>query len=154
MAAATKEKGPFTLTPYIIVKGADAAIRFYEKVFGAKESFRLADPNGHVGHAELSIGDGQLMLADESPSFGALSPPTIGGTAVKLHIYVDDVDAVVKRAEAAGATVLRPVQDQFYGDRSGMIVDPFGHQWFIGTRKENVSPEEMSKRYKAMSDAS
>ena len=143
-------RGPFDLTPYIIVKGADAAIKFYEEVFGAKENYRLADPEGHVGHADLTIGDGQLMLADESPSFGALSPPTVGGTSVKLHLYVEDVDAVVKKAEAAGATVLRPVQDQFYGDRSGMIVDPFGHQWFVATRKEQVSPKEMSERYKAM----
>lgn len=147
------QKGPFNLTPYIIVKGADAAIKFYEKAFGARENYRLTGPDGHVGHADLSIGNGQLMLADESPSFGALSPPTIGGTAVKLHIYVEDVDAVVKRAEALGATVLRPVQDQFYGDRSGMIADPFGHQWFVGTRKETISPEEMSARYKAMMQA-
>ena len=150
MVTPVKEKGPFGLTPYIIVKGADAAIAFYEKAFGAKEQFRLADADGHLGHAELRIGDGLLMLADEAPSFGALSPPTIGGTAVKLHINVEDADAVVKRAEAAGATVLRPVQDQFYGERSGMIADPFGHQWFIGTRKEIVSPEEMSARYREM----
>ena len=104
----------------------------------------------HIGHAELILGDSRLYLADESPSFGALSPPTIGGTAVKLHIYVADVDAVVRRAEAAGATVLRPVQDQFYGDRSGMIADPFGHQWFVATRKEKVTPEEMRSRYVAM----
>src|SRR5580704_10974508 len=139
---ATTTKGPFNLTPYIIVKGADAAIAFYTKVFGAREKFRLADPKGHIGHAELAIGEGQIFLADEAPSFGALSPPTIGGTPIKLQIYVEDVDAVVKRAEKEGATVLRPVQDQFYGDRSGMIVDPFGHQWFVSTRKEAVSPEE------------
>lgn len=144
------ENGPFSLTPYIIVKGADAAIKFYERVFGAREKFRLADPEGHIGHAELSIGDGELMLADELPSFGALSPATVGGTSVKLHLYVANVDTVVKRAEAAGATVLRPVQDQFYGDRSGMIVDPFGHQWFVATRKESMSPEEMSRRYAEM----
>ena len=139
-----------TLTPYIIVKGADAAIAFYRKVFDAKEDYRLDDGNGHIGHAELVVGDSRLYLADESPAFGALSPPSIGGTAVKLHIYVADVDAVVKRAEAAGATVLRPVQDQFYGDRSGMIADPFGHQWFVATRKEAVTPEEMRDRYTAM----
>lgn len=150
MASSAKQKGPLDLTPYIIVKGADAAIKFYEKVFGAKENYRLTDGAGHVGHADLSIGDGKLMLADESPSFGALSPATIGGTPIKLHLYVDDVDAVVKRAESAGATVLRPVQDQFYGDRSGMIADPFGHQWFVATRKEEVSPEEMGRRFKAM----
>ena len=147
-------KHALDLTPYIIVKGADAAIAFYTKVFGAKEEYRLADDEGHVGHAELTVGDGRLMLADESPSFGALSPPTIGGTAVKLHVYVADADATVKRAEAAGATVLRPVQDQFYGDRSGMIVDPFGHQWFVATRKEVVTPEEMRARYVELTRAS
>jgi PhnB protein len=150
LTMANRPEGPMSLTPYIIVKGADLAIAFYTKVFGAKEEFRLADENGHVGHAELVVGEGRLMLADESPSFGALSPPAIGGTPVKLHIYVADVDGVVRRAEAAGATVLRPVQDQFYGDRSGMIADPFGHQWFVATRKETVTPGEMRKRYAAM----
>lgn len=150
MSAEKTPKGPMNLTPYIVVKGADAAIRFYTEALGAKESFRLAGPDGHIGHAELRIGDGHLMLADESPSFGALSPPTVGGTSVKLHLYVEDVDSVVKRAESLGATVLRPVQDQFYGDRSGMIADPFGHQWFLATRKKSVSPEEMRKQYAAM----
>jgi PhnB protein len=137
-----------TLTPYIIVNNAAAAIAFYEKVFGAKEDYRLPGPDSKIGHAELSIGAGRLMLADEHPAFGALSPPSIGGTPVKLHLYVEDVDATIARAQAAGAIVLRPAQDQFYGDRSGMIADPFGHQWFLGTRKESVSPEEMRKRYK------
>ncbi|HEY5046881.1 MAG TPA: VOC family protein [Rhizomicrobium sp.] len=141
------EKSPFTLTPYIIVKGAAAAIAFYEKAFGGVELFRLAEPGGRIGHAEVKLGDGGLMLADESPAFGALSPSTIGGTPVKLHLYVEDVDAVMKRAEAAGATVLRAAQDQFYGDRSGMIADPFGHQWFLATRKKAVSPEEMQEHY-------
>jgi PhnB protein len=146
------EKGPFSLTPYIIVKGADAAIAFYVKVLGAREEFRLAEPNGRIGHAELAIGDGRVMLADESPSFGALSPPTVGGTPVSLHLYVEDVDAVVKKAEAAGATVLRPVEDQFYGDRSGMIADPFGHRWHLATRKRAVTPGEMQKKYSEMLD--
>jgi len=136
------------LTPYIIVKNAPAAIAFYEKVFGAKEEFRLPGPDGHIGHAELVIGAGRLMLADESPAFGALSPPSIGGTPVKLHLYVEDVDATIARAEKEGATVLRPAQDQFYGDRSGMIADPFGHQWFLGSRKEDITPDEMRRRYK------
>ncbi|HEX4078435.1 MAG TPA: VOC family protein [Rhizomicrobium sp.] len=139
---------PGTLTPYIIVKDASAAIAFYEKVFGAKEDYRLPGPDGHIGHAELAIGAGRLMLADEHPAFGALSPPSIGGTPVKLHLYVEDVDATIACAEKEGATVLRPAQDQFYGDRSGMIADPFGHQWFLGTRKEDVTPEEMRQRYK------
>jgi PhnB protein len=147
MSSQTHEKGPFGLTPYIIVKGADAAIKFYEKVFGAKEGFRLAEPGGRIGHAEVKIGDGVIMLADENPAFGALSPPTVGGTPISLHLYVEDVDATVKRAEAAGAIVLRPVEDQFYGDRSGMIADPFGHHWHLATRKKAVNPQEMQKLY-------
>jgi PhnB protein len=145
MAGPSPEEG--MLTPYIIVKNAKAAIAFYEKVFSAKEEYRLDGPDGGVGHAELVIGAGRLMLADESPAFGALSPPSIGGTPVKLHLYVADVDATIARAEKEGATVLRPAQDQFYGDRSGMIADPFGHQWFLGTRKETLTPEKMRERY-------
>jgi PhnB protein len=148
MPANQRPEGPLTLTPYIIVKGAEAAIAFYSKVLGAKEDFRIAEKNGRIGHAELVIGDGRIMLADESPSFGALSPVTIGGTPVKIHVYVADVDAVVARAKDEGAIVLRPVQDQVYGDRSGMIADPFGHQWFIATRKEAVSAEDMQKHYR------
>jgi PhnB protein len=136
-----------SLTPYIAVKGAANAIAFYKKVFGAKEEFRLEDQDKRIGHAELSIGDGRLMLSDEYPDFGALAPPSIGGTPVKLHLYVADVDATMKKAQSAGATVLRAAHDQFHGDRSGMIVDPFGHQWFLATRKENVSPREMQKRF-------
>lgn len=138
---------PLGLTPYIAVKGASNAITFYVKAFGAKEEFRLEDQDKRIGHAELTIGDGRLMLSDEYPDFGALSPASIGGSPVKLHLYVEDVDATMKRAEAAGATVLRPAQDQFHGDRSGMIADPFGHQWFVATRKEEVSPKEMQKRF-------
>jgi PhnB protein len=134
-----------SITPYIIVKGAGAAITFYTKAFGAKEEYRLTDPDGRIGHAELAIGEGRLMLADEMPAFGALSPPAIGGTPVKLHLDVDDVDTVMERAREAGATILRPAQDQFHGDRSGMLADPFGHQWFLGTRKETVSPERMQQ---------
>lgn len=136
-----------SLTPYIAVKGAANAIAFYKKVFGAKEEYRLEDQDKRIGHAEICIGDGRLMLSDEYPDFGALAPASIGGTPVKLHLYVEDVDATMKKAEAAGATVLRPAQDQFYGDRSGMIADPFGHQWFLATRKEIVSPQEMQKRF-------
>jgi PhnB protein len=136
-----------TLTPYIIVKNAKGAIAFYAKVFDAKEDYRLAGPDGQIGHAELVIGAGRLMLADENAAFGALSPPSIGGTPVKLHLYVADVDATIARAEKDGATVLRPAQDQFYGDRSGMIADPFGHQWFLSMRKETLTPEAMRDRY-------
>ena len=136
------------ITPYLIVGDAAAAIAFYIKAFGAEESFRLTDPHsGKIGHADLKVGDAGLMLADEHPDFGALSPATIGGTPVKLHLSVADSDATVARAERAGATVLRPVQDQMHGERSGMIVDPFGHQWFIGTPVAEVSPEEMQARY-------
>ena len=149
MAKSLSPKGPFTLTPYLAVKGAEAAIAFYSKVLGAREQFRIANPNGSIGHAELAIGDGGIMLSDESPAFGALSPSTIGGTPVKLHLYVEDVDATMARAVAEGDTILRPAQDQFYGARSGMIADPFGHQWFLATRKEAVSTEEMQKRYDA-----
>jgi len=136
------------ITPYLIVRDADAAIAFYAAAFGAKEEFRLVDKElGKVGHADLSIGNTHFMLADEHPSFGAKSPTTIGGTAVKLHLSVADSDATVAAAERAGATVLRPVQDQAYGERSGMIVDPFGHEWFIGTPVADVSPAEMQARY-------
>lgn len=138
---------PGTLTPYIIVKNAEAAIAFYENVFGAKEEYRIPNPDGTIGHAELQIGAGRLMLADEHPAFGALSPAWIGGTPVKLHLSVADVDATIALAEKQGATVLRPAQDQFYGDRSGMIADPFGHQWYLGTRKETITPDEMRNRY-------
>ena len=136
------------ITPYLVVKDADAAIAFYTEAFGSEEQYRLTDPHsGKIGHADLKIGDAGFMLADEHPDFGALSPATIGGTAVKLHLAVADADATVASAERAGATVLRPVQDQMYGERSGMIADPFGHQWFIGTPIAEVSPEEMQVRY-------
>ena len=138
------------LTPYLIVKDAAKAIEFYRTAFDAKELFRLTEPQGRIGHAELQIGDSPLMLADEYPDFGALSPPSIGGSPVSIHLYVDDVDRVVERATAAGATVLRPVKDEFYGDRAGMVADPFGHKWHLATRKEDVSPQEMQKRWSAM----
>jgi PhnB protein len=138
------------VTPYLIVKDAAAAIAFYTKILGAKEKYRLADPSGRVGHAELAIGNGQIFLADEFPSFGALAPPTVGGSPVGMHLYVADVDAVMERARAAGALVLRPAADQFYGDRAGMIADPFGHQWYLATRQKTVSPREMQKLYSAM----
>lgn len=136
------------ITPYLIVRGAEEAIAFYVAAFGAEEEYRLIDrDSGKIGHADLSIGPAHFMLADEHPSFGAHSPTQLGGTPVKLHLSVADADATVAQAERAGATVLRPVQDQMHGDRSGMIVDPFGHQWFIGTPVAQVSPEEMQARY-------
>ena len=136
------------LSPYLAVRDADAAIAFYTGHFGATERFRLVDPDsGKIGHAELAFGDTVLMLADEYPDFGAIGPETLGGTSVKLHLYVDDVDNVFRKAIAAGAAELRPVKDQFHGDRSGMLEDPFGHQWFIATRKEEVTPSEMQRRW-------
>lgn len=135
------------LSPYLTVKGAAAAIDFYRAAFGAVEQFRLTQPDGRIGHAELRIGGSTVMLSDEWPDFGALSPPSIGGSPVKLHLYVDDCDAVVAHAVAAGATLMRPVVDQFCGDRSGMIADPFGHSWFVATLKEQVAPAEMQRRW-------
>jgi PhnB protein len=137
------------LAPYLIVKDAPRAIEFYARAFGAIERYRLAEPSGKVGHAELAIGGGTIMLADEYPDFGALAPPTIGGTPVALHLYVDDVDAVVARAETAGAIVLRPLTDEFFGDRVAMLADPFGHKWHLATHKEDVSPAEMQRRMDA-----
>jgi len=136
--------------PYLIVKGAAAAIDYYKTAFGAKEVMRMPGPDGRIGHADVVIGGGHLMLADESPEMGHLGPKSIGGSPVSLCIYVDDVDAVVKRAVEAGGTLQRPVQDQFYGDRTGGLTDPFGHVWYVMTHVEDVSNEEMVKRAAAM----
>jgi PhnB protein len=134
------------VTPYLHVDGAAAAIEFYEKVLGAKERGRIPEPDGKLGHAELEIGDGLVMLADEHRDFGALSPKTVGGTPVTISVYVEDVDAVFEAALAAGATSLRPVENQFYGDRTGQFEDPFGHKWSVATHVEDVPPDEMEKR--------
>ena len=134
------------VTPYLCVDGAAAAIDFYGAVLGATERMRMPAPDGKIGHAELQLGDSVVMLADESPEIGFRSPKAIGGSPVTLSVYVDDVDAVVARAEQAGATVVRPVETQFYGDRSGQFEDPFGHMWSIATHVEDVSPEEMGRR--------
>jgi PhnB protein len=139
-----------SLTAYLIVKGATKAIEFYQRAFGAEELFRLREPQGRIGHAELRIGGSVMMLADEYPDFGALSPASIGGSPVSVHLYVDDVDGVVERAVGAGATMLRPITNEFYGDRTGVIADPFGHKWHIATKKEEVSPAEMQRRWNAM----
>jgi len=135
-----------SVTPYLIVKGAARAIDFYKKVFGAKERMRMDGPNGTIGHAELEIDDSVVMLADECPDMSFRSPQSIGGSGVSLHLYVKDVDACFNRAVTAGAKALKPLQDQFYGDRSGTVEDPFGHIWSIATHKEDVSPEEIHKR--------
>ena len=152
MAKKTKyiPEGYHTATPYLIVNGAGRAIEFYKQAFGATEVMRIGAPGGKVGHAEIKIGDSHIMLADEHPEMDARSPQTIGGTPVGLALYFEDCDAVFNRAVSLGAKVLKPLQDQFYGDRSGTVADPFGHKWTIGTHKEDVSPEEMKKRAAAM----
>ena len=139
-----------SLSPYLIVRDGAAAIQFYQKVFGATLRMKLDAPGGRVGHAELEIGNGLVMLADEHPEMGALAPTTIGGTPVGLHLYLEDVDAVAKKAIAAGATLKRPVENQFYGDRLGSIIDPFGHLWHISTHVEDVPPDEIGRRAAAM----
>jgi PhnB protein len=132
--------------PYLCVKGAAKAIDYYKQVFGAEELGRISDPNGRIGHAELKVSDGIVFLADEHPEMGVLSAESLGGSPVTIHLYVKDVDQVAERAVAAGGKMLRPVEDQFYGDRAGKLQDPFGHIWWIATHKEDVSPEEMKRR--------
>ena len=146
MAAKPIPEGYHTATPYLIIKNAAKAIEFYKQAFGAKETMRFPAPGGKIGHAEIRIGDSAIMMADEFPEKGVRSPESFGGSAVMILLYVEDVDAVTARAIAAGAKSVRPVQDQFYGDRSGTIADPFGHVWTISTHKEDVSPEEMQRR--------
>jgi PhnB protein len=136
-------------TAYLIVEGAAAAIDFYKKAFGAKELGRFPNPDGKIGHADLMIGKGHIMLADASPEMGAKAPGAYGGTPVSLCVYVENVDEVVARAVAAGAKLTRPVADQFYGDRSGGLTDPFGHVWYLMTHVEDVSHEEMQRRMAA-----
>lgn len=138
------------VTPYLSIKGAADAIEFYRKAFGATERMRIDAPDGKVGHAELTIRDALIMLADEYPEMDFRSPESLGGSSVVIHLYVEDVDEFCNRAVAAGAKLLRAVQDQFYGDRSGQLRDPYGHVWSIATHKEDVSPEEMKKRAAAM----
>ena len=139
-----------TVQPHLTVHDAKAAIDFYVKAFGAVEQFRLVEPSGRVGHAEIKIGDSVLMMNDEYPDFGARSPASVGGSPVAFHIQVPDADAAVERAVKAGATVVRPVQDEFYGDRMGMVACPFGYRWSLATPKEQVSPAEMQKRWTRM----
>ena len=143
-------EGYHAVTPYLYVDGAAAAIEFYKTAFGATELVRMPAPGGRIGHAEIKIGDSHVMLADENSEMNARSPKSVGGSPLSLVLYVADVDQTVARAVAAGAKIERPVEDKFYGDRMGGIVDPFGHQWFVGTHVEDVSPEEMKKRMAAM----
>jgi PhnB protein len=137
-------EGYHSVTPYLIIKGAAAAIDFYKNAFGASEVFRMPDARGKlIGHAEIKIGDSHIMLADEYPDMGYRSPQSLGGTPVSILLYVDDVDTTIPRAVAAGAKLVQPIKDQFYGDRSGTLHDPFGHVWTVATHKKDVSPDEM-----------
>jgi len=138
------------LYAYLCVRDASAAVDFYARAFGAKELFRLTEPSGRVGHAEVDFDGHVLMLSEEYPDMGVLSPERMDGTAVSLHLHVDDADALIKRAVEAGATLVRAPEDHFYGERSGTVLDPFGHRWLIGHAIEQVTPEEMQRRYTAL----
>lgn len=155
MASATNPipEGYPTATPYLTVKNAASAIAFYKRAFGATETMRMEAPDGKIGHAEIRIGNSPIMLCDEFPEMGGQSPESIGGSPVMIHLYVEDVDVLVKRAVDAGAKLETPVADQFYGDRAGKLSDPFGHKWWIATHKEDVPEEEMHRRAKAMFEA-
>ena len=146
-------KGYNAVTPYLCVKGAAGAIAFYKKAFGAKEVMRMPGPGGTIGHAEIQIGDSRIMLADEFPEMSFRSPRTVGGTPVNIHLYVADVDRVVKKALAAGAKPLRPVAEQFYGDRTGSLEDPFGHVWHVATHVEDIPMKDLKKRAVALAAA-
>jgi PhnB protein len=150
MAATAIPAGHHTVTPYLAINDGARALEFYKKAFGATEKYKLMMPDGRLGHAEIRLGDSLIMLADEFPEFGGKSPQTLGGSPVSIHLYVEDVDAFFQRALAAGAKERKPVKDQFYGDRSGQLEDPFGHLWWVATHKEDVAPDEMQKRVQAM----
>ncbi|HEX3391476.1 MAG TPA: VOC family protein [Solirubrobacteraceae bacterium] len=145
MAKAIPDDYP-QLMPYLIIDGASEAIEFYKRVFGANERMRMGGPDGRVGHAELDIGDAVVMLADANPDTGMQHPRAIGGTPVTLHLYVQDADATFDRAVQHGAKPLRPMEDRFYGDRSGQFEDPYGHRWNVATHVEDVSEQEMQRR--------
>ncbi|MCE9531194.1 MAG: VOC family protein [Planctomycetes bacterium] len=142
--------GHHAVTPYLMVKGAARALDFYKNAFAAMELMRVEQPDGRIGHVEFQIGDSPVMMADEFPEMGAKGPEAYGGSPVHLHLYVEDVDAVFQKAIAAGATVQRPLKDQFYGDRSGSLIDPFGHVWHVATHKEDVPEDELQRRMAAM----
>ena len=146
-------KGELTIQDvyaYLRLHDTAEAIDFYARAFGATELFRLVEPSGRVGHAEIKIGAITLMLSDEYPEYGIQGPRSLGGTSVSIHIHVSDVDRLFARAVAAGATVVRPLADQFYGERSGTVRDPYGHEWLLGGHLEDLTPEEMQRRYTAM----
>ncbi len=134
------------ISPYLCVDSCSDAIEFYTNVFGARERMRMPAPDGKIGHAELELGDSVILLSDEYPEMDVRSPRSLGGTPVFLNVYVEDVDAVFEKALQAGATALRQVEDQFYGDRSGQLEDPFGHRWSVATHIEDVPPDEMARR--------
>ena len=150
MTARPVPQGYHTVTPYLIVKNAVKALDFYRRAFGAQELMRFDQPDGKIGHAEIKVGDSPVMLADEFPDMGFRSPETLGGAGVGLMIYVENVDSMFSQALSAGAKQLKPVQDQFWGDRTGTVTDPFGHVWTIATHKEDVDPKEMKRRFEAM----
>ncbi len=139
--------GFHTATPHLIVKNAPAAIEFYKKAFGAEEMMRLTDPSGRIAHAEIKIGDSPIMIGEEFPDWGSLSPQSLAGSPVIIHLYVEDPDGLADRSVAAGGKVLIPVNDQFYGDRAGRVEDPFGHIWVIAARKQEMTTEEMQRRF-------
>lgn len=143
-------QGYHTVSPYLIIRNAANAIEFYKRAFGANELMRMTLPDGKVGYAEIQIGDSIIMIADEFPDMDTHSPLKFEGSPVRMHLYVNDVDSFISHAVTSGAKITRQIQDQFFGDRSGGIEDPFGHRWSIATRKENVSREEMMKRFKMM----
>jgi len=145
-------KGYHSITPYLIIRHAAKAIEFYKEAFGAKEVMRMEQPGGKVGHAELKMGDAKIMLADEYPDRDARSPQAYGGSPVSIHLYIKNVDGVVERAVAAGAKLIRPVEDMFYGDRCGMLEDPYGHKWCVSTHIENVSAAKLKKRVAELFD--
>jgi len=148
-------EGYSSVTPYLVIKGADQAIDYYKRVFGAEELFRMNGPDGKVGHAELQIGNARIMLAEENPTMGQghVGATSSGSSPVSLYLYIPDVDRVVARAVAEGAKLLRPVETQFYGDRNGFIQDPFGHLWGVATHVEDVAPQEMEERAKKVMKA-
>jgi PhnB protein len=135
-----------SVTPYLSIKGATEALEFYKQAFNAKEMFRLPAPNGDIGHADILIGDSHVMLSDQCAESPIPSPQSLGGSSVGLYVYVEDVDLLFEQAINAGAKEVKPVEDQFYGDRTGTLKDPFGHIWFLATHKEDLTPEEIKKR--------
>ncbi|HEX6624613.1 MAG TPA: VOC family protein [Pyrinomonadaceae bacterium] len=142
-------EGFHSVTPYLCVDGAARAIEFYKEAFGATERFRMEAPGGKIGHAEIQVGDSIIMLADEMPEINFRSPHALGGPSSHFMIYVEDVDARVEQAVAAGAKLTRPIKDEFYGDRTGCVQDPFGHLWYIATHVEDLTPEEINRRHEA-----